>query len=46
MVTEPIRAVNHIPGDFQKPIKLEILSTGASVTVASMIVVGFMRICG
>ena len=46
MVTEPIRAVNYSPGDLQMAIKTKILATGAVVDVASMIVIGFMRVCG
>ena len=38
-----IRAVNHFAGNFQQPIKLEILATGAAVDVDSLTVVGFMR---
>ena len=44
MVTELIRAANYFTGNFQQPIKFEILATGASVDVDSLTVVGFMRI--
>ena len=43
MVTELCRAVNYFPGNCQKPIKLEILATAASVDFYSLIVIGFMR---
>ena len=46
MVTELIRAVNHFTDKFKQPITLEILATGAAVDVDSLIVIGFMRICG
>ena len=46
MVTELIRAVNHFTGNFDQPIKLEIFATGAAVDVASLVVIGFMRIGG
>ena len=35
MFTELIRAVNHFTCNFKQPIKLEILSIGASVDVDS-----------
>ena len=39
-----MRAVNYFLGNCQKPIKLEILATGASVDVDSLAVIGFMRV--
>ena len=44
MVTGLIRAVNYFTGNFDKPIKLEILATGAAVDVDSLTVFGFMRL--
>ena len=44
MVTELITAVNYFTGDFNQPIKLEILITEAAVDVDSLTVIGFMRI--
>ena len=38
------RAVNYFTGNFDQPIKLEILATGAAVNVDSLTVIGFMRI--
>ena len=35
MVTELIRAVNYFTGNFQQPIKFELLATGAAVDVNS-----------
>ena len=46
MVTELIRAVNYYTGNFDQPIKLEILATGAAVDVDSLAGIGFMRIGG
>ena len=46
MATELIRAVNHFTGEFQQPIKLEILATGAAIDVDSLAFIGFMRISG
>ena len=43
MVTELIRPVNHYTGNFQQPIKLKILATGAAVAVDSLDVIGLMR---
>ena len=46
MVIELIRAVSHVTGNFDQPIRLEILATGAAIYVDSLTVIGFMRICG
>ena len=43
MLTEQIRVVNYFQGNYQKPIKLEILATGAAVFVDSLTVIGSMR---
>ena len=40
---ELIIAVNYFPGNCQRPIKLETLTSGAAVNVVSRTVVGFMR---
>ena len=40
MVIVLIRAVNLFTGNCQKPIKLEILATGAGVDVDSLTVIG------
>ena len=46
MVTELIRNVNLFPGNFLKPIKLEVLAIGVAVDVDSLAVIGFMRKSG
>ena len=46
MATELIRAVNYFTGDFDQPIKLELLATGAAVDVVSLAVIGIVRIGG
>ena len=46
MVTELIRAVNYFTGNFEQPIKLEILATEAVVDVDSLTVIGLMRVDG
>ena len=38
--------VNYFTGNFDQPIKLGILATGATVDVASLTVIGSMRIDG
>ena len=40
---QQIRAVNYFTGNFDQPIKLEILATGAAVDVNSLTVIGFIR---
>ena len=35
---------HYFTGNFDKPIKLEILATGAAVHVDSLTVLGFMRL--
>ena len=42
MVTELLSAVNRFAGNFQKPIKLEVLAVGAAVYVVTLAVIGFM----
>ena len=41
-VTELIRAVSYFPGNYQKPIKLEILAIVVSVGVDSLTFIGSM----
>ena len=44
MVTGLIRTVNYFTDNFDQPIKLEILATGAAADVDSLTVIGFMRL--
>ena len=46
MVIKLIRAVNCFLGNICRPIKLEIIATGAGVDVVSLTVIGFMRKSG
>ena len=46
MVTELTRAVNYLTGNFDQPIRLEMLATCAAVDVDTLTVIGFMRIGG
>ena len=46
MVTKLIRAVSYFTGNFDQPIRLEILATGAGVNVDPLTLIGFMRIGG
>ena len=44
MVPELIRAFIYFVGKFDQPIKLEIVATGVTVDVDSLIAIGFMTV--